>query len=183
MRGDPEDGEQRRQSWTAGRTRRARVDGGRSREAVATGAGVARRAGRSRGSPTPPVPRTRKRPKELVGGPASRLRSAPNKSGVAAVAARDPRSPALRPSNPAPGTAPRIAPRCRSGGSHLPLRARRNVPAGPHRRTTALSTNWAGMASTYPRVSARCGRHVDKRTAATRMQHPRPAVGVDFDGR
>ncbi len=50
----------------------------------------------------------------------------------------------------------------RSGGSHLPLRARRNVPAGRHRRTTALSTNFGRRsAPAYPRLSPGCGRHVD----------------------
>lgn len=55
--------------------------------------------------------RTRKRPKELVGGPlvdAHRLRTSPESLRSAQV----PRSPALRPSNPVPGTVPRIAPRC-----------------------------------------------------------------------
>src|SRR4029078_12138127 len=50
---------------------------------------------------------TRKRPKELVGGPlvvSHRLRTSPE----SLRSARDPRSPALRPSNPAPRTAPLI---------------------------------------------------------------------------
>jgi hypothetical protein len=50
----------------------------------------------------------------------------------------------------------------RSGGSHLPLRARRNVPAAvvgpqpPYPRTSEESL------PAYPRLSPRCGWHVDE---------------------
>ena len=92
---------------------------------------------------------------------------APNKSGVRGRR-RVPRSPALRLSNPVPGTVPRIAPRCRSGGSHLPLRARRNVSAGPQGGQRAYPRTSPGGPRPYPRLSHRCGWPVDKPRANRR---------------
>jgi hypothetical protein len=61
----------------------------------------------------------------------------------------------------------------RSGGSHLPLRAGRNVPAGlvgpqpPYPRTSPE------MCRAYPRVSGRCGWHVDDPSCNIRVTRPR----------
>src|SRR5688572_7787215 len=54
----------------------------------------------------------RKRPKELVRGPASRLADGSEQVRSLRRSAQVPRSLALRPSNLVPGTVPRIAPRC-----------------------------------------------------------------------
>ena len=60
---------------------------------------------------------------------------------------RVPRSLALRLSNPVPGTAPWIAPRLRSGGSLLPLRARPMYGPGP-KNHNGLIHELAGEPST-----------------------------------
>jgi hypothetical protein len=93
---------------------RARIDAGDALEQTLEGVLQSGKHGRALGGRMGPAwprrPDTRKRPKELVGGPlvvSHRLRTSPE----SLRSARDPRSPALRPSNPAPGTAPWITPR------------------------------------------------------------------------
>ena len=90
-----------------------------------------------------------------------RLRTSPESPG----AAREPRSLALRPSNLVPETVPRITPRCGSGGSHLPLRARRNVDVTVWGHNGLIHEIGRGAPRPYPRVSHRCGRSVEKRLA------------------
>jgi hypothetical protein len=113
-------------------------------------------------------PRTTKRPKELVGGPANRFVPAPNKSGVVTLRpgtlARWPCDHRTRFPDPSrgslPGAAWRFAP-APSGKTKCTGRGRR--------ATTALSTNFAGIAPglspSFPRMWMACGR-------AT-LQHPR----------
>jgi hypothetical protein len=87
--------------------------------------------GRRNGAPLRPPQRrrahesARRNWRESSRSASLRLRTSPESPG----AAREPHSLTLRPSNLVPDTALRITPRCGSGGSHLPLRARRNVPA------------------------------------------------------
>src|SRR4029079_1587060 len=122
--------------------------------------------------------RTRKRPKELVGGPrvvSHRLRTSPE----SLRSARDPRSPALRPSNPAPGTAPWITPR-----SGLAVRT---CPFGQDEMYRRGAIGHNGL---IHEVAAKRGGlipefHTDvdemwMATAATLMQHPRHPAGRRF---
>ena len=51
----------------------------------------------------------------------------------------------------------------RSGGSHLPLRARRNVRAAAGEPQRAYPRTCVGTARPYPRTCERCGRVVDTR--------------------
>ena len=94
-----------------------------------------------------------------MGGPAGRLATAPNKSGVLALA-QVPRSLALRPSNPDPGTVPRIAPRCGLAVRTCPFG---HDQCSPRRdaATTALSTNFvditARLSPTFPPLWTACG--------------------------
>jgi len=106
-----------------------------------------------------PRRRTRKRPKELVGtghstGPvatASRSLWSPPGSSLAGLATIEPGS-RDRPEDHSSD---------RSGGSHLPLRARRNVQAGIRAPQGACPRTSMGLSRSYPRTSHRCGRAVD----------------------
>lgn len=89
------------------------------------------------------------------------LSLAPNKSGVSECRPRS-RSAALRLSNPAPETVPRIAPQCGSGGSHLPLRARRNVSVTVPAGQQAYPRTRLRPPRPYPRLSHVCGQGVDR---------------------
>jgi hypothetical protein len=114
----------------------------------------------ARRRPLPDLPSTTKRPKELVGGPANRFVSAPNKSGVDTLRP-GPSFGGLAAIEPGSRDRPEDRSPVRSGGSHLPLRAGRNVlgaamtPQPPYPRTS-LET-----APAYPPLSNRCGWHVD----------------------
>jgi hypothetical protein len=124
------------------------------------------------GNPGNPVrhrtSRTTKRPKELVGGPANRFVPAPNKSGVVTLRpgtlARWPCDHRTRFPDPSRGSLPgavwRFAP-APSGRTKCTGRGRRP--------TTALSTNFAGIAPglspTFPPMWMACGRAA--------LQHPR----------
>jgi hypothetical protein len=115
------------------------------------------------------VRRARKRPKELVGGPASRLAAAPNKSGVVALRP-GPSLGGLAAIEPGSRDRPEDRSPVRSGGSHLPLRARRNVlsatglPQPPYPRTSDEPPE------RYPRLSRRCGRNVDGSACSIRAR-------------
>ena len=123
-----------------------------------------------------------KAPEGTGGRTAGRCAPAPNKSGVdtlrpgpslAGLAAVEPGS-WDRPGDRSP---------VRPGGSHLPLRARRTVPAAaatpqrPYPRTSSEGT------SAYPRTSGRCGRHVDGTHCNARATSGADRGGVDFRGR
>jgi hypothetical protein len=124
------------------------------------------------------TPRTTKRPKELVGGPASRLVTAPNKSGVVTLRPR-PSLGGLATIEPGSRDRPEDRSSDRSGGSHLPLRARRNVSAGASRPQPPYPPTSQKTLVAYPRLSRICGRHVDDpfcKAPATSAQH---RCGVD----
>src|SRR5207342_3679334 len=104
-------------------------------------------------------PRTRKRPKELVGTSVRRvlkLRTSPQSLVVAGFLARLPCD--LRTWFPGPSRGSLLEPVWRF---NLPLRARRNVRAGPRPPQRACPRTCSDSAKSYPRTSTRCGRSVD----------------------
>ncbi len=129
----------------------------------------------------PDRPRTRKRPKELVGTCRSAGPGATNKPQSLVAAGFLARRPCdLRTWFPGPSRGSLLD---RSGGSLLPLRARRNVRAGVRRTTTGLSTNLPSAPPTLsPNLSTmwtgcgyssgRCRIHGSSARAARRRSRP-----------
>jgi hypothetical protein len=105
-----------------------------------------------------------------------RLRTSPE----SLRSARDPRSTALRPSNPAPGTVPRIAPRCGLAVRTCPFGHDEMYPPGPSGHNSLIHELRPNRRWLIPEFPA----DVDgmwTATGATSMQYGR---GVDsFDGR
>ena len=168
-RGQPEDDEQT-PPVLGGSGSGRRVRGGGHRRSLPARGLIGRASGPDRFG----LPRTRKRPKELVGGPpvvSQRLRTSPE----SLRSARDPRSTALRPSNPAPGTVPRIAPRCGLAVRTCPFGQDEMYPPGRHGHNGLIHELRPNRPVAYPRLSHRCGRNVDdaSRRGATSMHGPR----------
>jgi hypothetical protein len=101
----------------------------------------------------------------------------------------DPRPslPGLATSEPGSRYRPEDRSPVRPGGSHLPLRARQKVPAGPLRPQRPYPRTCRESRPAYPRLSHRCGRHVDDSPTRSvrftpvhagsrriRPRHPRP---------
>ncbi len=117
------------------------------------------------------TPAHTKAPEGTGGRTARRLATAPNKSGVIT----------LRPKSSLDGLAtiepgfrdrPEDRSSVRSGGSHLPLRAGRNVPAGSIRPQPPYPRTSSEWSMAYPRDSPECGRNVDGHACSI---HTRPA--------
>ena len=127
------------------------------------------------------TPAHTKAPEGTGGRTTCRLVTAPNKSGVLT----------LRPGSSLDGLAtiepgsrdrPEDRSPVRSGGSHLPLRARRNVPAGSIRPQPPYPRTSSESPAAYPRDSPECGRNVDGHAcnihaSRARRRFPRREVG------
>ena len=89
-----------------------------------------------------------------MGGPAGRLATAPNKSGVLALRP-GPSLAGLAALEPGSRDRPEDHSPVRSGGSHLPLRARRNVARGPQAPQRPYPRTAPDRPDSYPRDSGR----------------------------
>jgi hypothetical protein len=103
---------------------------------------------------------TRKRPKELVGGPLVGSHRLRNESGVVTLRP-GPSLAGLAAVEPGSRDRPEDRSPVRSGGSHLPLRARRTLPAGTTAPQRSYPRSCGKSIGAYPRLCSRCGRHVD----------------------
>ena len=132
-------------------------------------------------APNPRAAHT-KAPEGTGGRTAGRCAPAPNKSGV--VTPRPGSSLAgLAAVEPGSWDRPEDRSPVRPGGSHLPLRARRNVPATAARPQRPYPRTSPESSSAYPRTSTGCGRHVDGLHCNARATSDRRVTGVDSRGR
>lgn len=124
----------------------------------------------------------RKAPEGTGGRTAGRCAPAPNKSGVVTLRP-GPSLAGLAAVEPGSWDRPEDRSPVRPGGSHLPLRARRNVLAGAARPQRPYPRTSSEPWSAYPRTSTGCGRHVDGLLCNARATSVDHRGGVDFRGR